>query len=43
MEENLPSTVATNFPDPNNLAEFFLTISVFAHYSVLFSFDLFSF
>lgn len=26
MEENLPSTVKTNFPDSNNLAEFSLTV-----------------
>lgn len=26
MDENLPSTVKTNFPDPNNLAEFYITI-----------------
>lgn len=26
MEENLPSTVKTNFPDPNNLAEFYLVV-----------------
>lgn len=26
MEENLPSTVKTNFPDPNNLAEFYFVV-----------------
>lgn len=26
MEENLPSTVKTSFPDPNNLSEFYLIV-----------------
>jgi ubiquitin-conjugating enzyme E2 F len=26
MEENLPSTVKTNFPDSNNLSEFYLHV-----------------
>lgn len=26
MEENLPSTVTTNFPDSNNLSEFYIVV-----------------